>query len=109
MSAMDHSTLLTKLIIACEASLQLRHGLNREALCELAGAIGHESAAPTDVARVMTEEVVMCADAVVIADGHLRSYARHKARPFLQVIGVLLPEVRHALTLALEQRKRPTP
>lgn len=109
MSALDHATLLTKLIIACEAALQLRQGLNREALFGVVSDVRTARVAPSDVERVITDEVLMCAEAVLLADAQLRSYSREKARPFLQVVGVLLPELRGALALAIEQRKRPTP
>ncbi|MBR0700153.1 hypothetical protein JQ599_09600 [Bradyrhizobium diazoefficiens] len=109
MSGMDHSSLLTRLIIACEATLQMRQAADREALIDLIAAVEVEARRPTDQMRVVDDSVVMCAQAVLHADKHLRSFQRPHARPFVQVAGVLLPEVRSALEVAIEQRKRPTP
>jgi 7,8-dihydro-6-hydroxymethylpterin-pyrophosphokinase len=109
MMVLDHPTLLTNLIIASEAALQMRHASDRERLIDLAAAIENEGRKPTDRQRVIDDDIVMCAQAVLHADRHLRSFSRPSARPFCQVIGVLLPEVRAALEIAIEQRKRPTP
>lgn len=108
MSATDHPSLLTSLIIASETALQMRYGADRENLIDLVAAIENEGRKPTDQARVIDDEIVMCAQAVLHADRHLRSFSRPNARPFCQVIGVLLPEARSALEMAIEQRKRPT-
>lgn len=110
MSAMDHSTLLTKLIIAGESVVQMRAGaLELEALEDLIEGIRAEYHKPSESPqRVIDDRVLMCASAVKCADHHLRRHTRKASRPFVQVVGVLLPEVRHALELAIEQRKRPT-
>jgi hypothetical protein len=109
MSALDHPSLLTKLIIAGEAAVQMRHGLNPEALDDVVHLIKLESRAPIDRARVIGDAIVMCAEAVQAGDRQLRSHDRGAARPFVQVVGVLLPYVRTALEAAIEQRNRPTP
>lgn len=109
MSALDHPTLLTKLVIASECALQMRLGMEREALMDLVLAIEAEQRKPVDQVRVINEEILMCATAVAHADQHLRSARREASASFLRVVGVLLPEVRRSLELAIEQRKRPSP
>lgn len=108
MSALDHPSLLVKLITAAETALQMRSAPDPEALQDLAEAIITESEKPVDCERVIGEEVVMFCQAVTLADAHLRTASRKQARPFLQVIGVLLPEARRALEIAFDQRRRPT-
>lgn len=110
MMTMDHPTLLTKLIIASESVVQMRAGaLDVEYLQELVDEIRLQHRKPSETSeRPIDDRVLMCAEAVVIADRHLRTYASKRSRPFVQVVGVLLPEVRHALELAIEHRKRPT-
>lgn len=109
MIALDPPSLLTKLIIASETCLQMRQEPDREALVDLVAAIENERRKPTDRVRVIDDEIVMCAQAVLHADRHLRSFSRPNAKPFVQVVGVLLPEARAALDIAIEQRKRPSP
>lgn len=109
MTGFDHPSLLTRLIIGSEAAIQMRHAPDREALIDLVAAIEAEGRRPTDRPRVIDDEIVMCAQAMLHADKHLRSFHRRNATPFLQVVGVLLPEVRRAMEMALEDRNRPTP
>lgn len=109
MSAMDHSSLLQRLIIAGEMATQMRHGADRGAVIDLVMAIEVEAKKPHDAPTPMHEAVVLCAQAVEIADTYLRSPLRERAAPFVRVVGVLLPDVRVAMQLAMEQRMRPTP
>ncbi|NUU41401.1 hypothetical protein [Tardiphaga robiniae] len=108
MSALDHSHLLTRLIMTGEAVLQMRHSSDHEIIIDLAAAIEAEARRPADIERVIDAGTVMCAQAVMQADKLLQSVDRHKAVRFIRVVGVLLPEVRDALGLAIEQRRRPT-
>ncbi len=105
MSAMDHSHLLTRLIITAEQSLQMR---SEPGAGDLFKAVETEAAKPVDRERVIGPEITLCAMAAALAQLELATNDRRRAAIFLRVIGVLLPEVRIALALAIEQRKRPT-
>lgn len=107
MIAMDHPTLLTRLIDEAERAIQMRAGADAAAVSELVDAIHAECQKPAERERAIGEEIMLCASAVLLAGAELRGYDRRRAAIFLRVVGVLLPEVRLALALAIEQRKRP--
>lgn len=109
MSAMEHSSLLTRLIQASEHALQMRCDAEQQPLVDLFETIVAESQKPVEAVRIIGAEITMCASAVLLADSELRGHDRRRAAIFLRVVGVLLPEARIALALAIEQRKRPSP
>src|SRR4051812_18449 len=108
MSAMDHSSLLGRLIDLSERALQMRYEAERDGITDLANKLAEEHEKPAEGARVIGYEIIMCCDAVLEADRELRGHDRRRAAIFLRVVGVLLPEVRIALAVAIEQRKRPS-
>lgn len=108
MSALDHSSLLEQLIISGELAIQMRSTREPAALLELAKSVQIEFAAPVDGVRVIDADTMIFATALVEAATCLRSHNRARATRYLRIVGVLMPEIREALSLAIEQRKRPT-
>jgi hypothetical protein len=109
MSALDHSHLLTRLIILCELLMQQRYNDDAASALDLHEKIDAEFNRPADGERVITDAVVMCMEAALLAQHAMMQRQRLRSFTFVRVIGVLLPDVRDALALALEQRMRPTP
>lgn len=108
MSALDHRNLLTRLIILAEAVLQARHAHDLCDIVDLHEKIDAEYQRPADGDRVITDVVCMCTEAVVNAHHAMMNRQRSRSQAFTRVVGVLLPDVRDALALAIEIRKRPT-
>lgn len=109
MSALDHAHLLTRLIILAEAVLQARHAHDLSEVIDLHEKIDAEYQRPSDGERVITDVICMCTEAVVNAHHAMMNRQRVRSFAFTRVVGVLLPDVRDALALAIEVRKRPTP
>ena len=108
MSAMDHPSLLEQLIITGELVIQMRSARTPETVGLLRDEVAAEYARPCDGLRVIGLDTLIFAEALVGATPALRGIRRDEATKFVRVVGVLLPEIRYALTAAIELRKRPS-
>lgn len=109
MSALDHVSILGRLISEGERAMQVRshHGAELTALADLADRVAAEFDAPTDRERVIDCETMIFATALCAAAERIAQHRRGEAAKFLRVLGVLMPDIRNALATAIEQRKRP--
>jgi hypothetical protein len=108
MQHLDNASLLEQLIVTAELTLQMRSTRAPEFVAELAQSVDDAYARATDIVRVIDIDTLIFMQALGEATLHLRSYQHHRAARYLRVIGVLLPEIREAFSVAIEQRKRPT-
>lgn len=108
MSQMDHPSLLEALIIAGEAALQMRNMGQPERIGTLIERVEAEYDLPADTERVIDMDTLIFATAVGAACEALHGFERKKAAKYLRVIGVLMPDIREALRIAIEIRRRPT-
>ncbi|MFT4115448.1 hypothetical protein [Bradyrhizobium sp.] len=101
----DHSHILTRLIAAGELALQMRFGADAEEIQQLCAEVEKADRQPAETARVIDDVTRLYAQALYLTDHALRRYQRDRAICAGRVVAVLLPDVRNALGIAIEQRK----
>ena len=108
MSALDNASLLEQLIISGELAIQMRSTRPAETIAELVEAIENAFDRPADDVRTIDYDTVIFAMSLSAATLAMHRHDRTDAAKYLRVIGVLLPEIRSSLSVAIEQRKRPS-
>lgn len=109
MSALDHPSLLERLIVRSELALQMRTPGESEDLADLAERLNLEFHKPAeDGRRVIGPDTMIAMEALRAAADHIRGHDRASAARYLRVLGVLMPEIREALSSAIDKMRRPT-
>ena len=108
MSELNHPSLLERLIVRSELALQMRNPGEPNDLADLSERLNQAFRAPADGARVIDTDTMIAMSALFAAADFIRSHDRAKAARYLRVLGVLMPEIREALSVAIDKTRRPT-
>lgn len=108
----DYRGLLQRLIIAGENAVALHRSARREDIGELAAEVVAAVARPEpDDERTVDDLTHLYAQALTLTDIELWRHDRGRAARYAAVVGVLLPDIRAALSRAMDvwMHRRPTP
>ncbi|UPJ43910.1 hypothetical protein IVB40_07525 [Bradyrhizobium sp. 40] len=107
----EREQILMRLIAAGEAAIQMRFGPDADEISRLEADVERADRQPAEGERVIDDVARLYARALYLADHALRRHNRPRALSVGRVVAVLLPDMRDALSAAVEQRikSRPTP